>query len=1761
VPRTSGNLYKGNTLWVKAVYLLTKNGKKAMYARILIFHCCILLLSLGVARARVLNVPSAFSTIGAAIADAAAGDTILVAAGTYAESLTINKGLVILGPNANTQLGQPRQPEAILRADTVSQVVLITCNCDVSLAGFQVEANNRWAIVSDGANVNLTLTGNVISGNIVRRTGYSYLSGLRSLVATHNRFRQISSPDTGALHVSNSQNVRIEHNALDTVWAGILLDACTTVVVRHNHLRNIQHQGIEVADFSGPQIDVQIAFNTIIQANRRAVIDQGGIRIDGRVNFGFRNVTIVNNIVESSFNGVAVRNLSQVTNQGLFIRYNAFIDNANAALYHGGTGAIEAGGNFWNAAAGPVDRRNPVGGASSRIVQTGVDSVRYAPWLSAFSDSDTNLPGYQLPQPATYILRRATPSVDVPMRAVMLADTNDVLAFENFNFESDTLYTTKSLTLASNQTTRLGSLRAGGLNSRIALAINGNFRVGNINLTPDSGAQAIVRTDATLFFTGTIVEAPGRTVVGRLQTTRLVGQNASDMGGMGVSLSEGRDNLGDVTATRISGTNGQLFVNGTRALGRHWVLDSDGGLPARGRLLTLNWFSEDDNGLPLSVVAGWVQASPGGSWRQISAVRTITGQPRIYTDSIKTLGTFTIAPVSPCLSLQANAGADRNICSEQRIALVANPFNANFSYSWRPTTGLESPNDQTTVARPTVTTTYTLTVRDRVNNCLVTDQVTIVVNQRPQINVADLWTICRGDSVQINGSGGVDYRWLPSVGISNPRLPNPKASPDTTTTYSLVVTNENNCSDTARVLVNVVQVPTPELLIGDTTVCAGDSLRLSVRPNPDVVAFRWSPSENIPFPNFTEVIAFPMTNTTFTVTALGNNNCTSTAVVPVTVRTAPNIYIQRPVRVCRGDSVQLLATGGQRFSWFPENAFNRPMIGTPLASPRFTTVYTVETADAFGCRNIDTVMVQVLSRPTVEARADTAICFGQSLALTANGGILQTWHPTETLDESGDTVLARPTRDTRYIVRVFAANGCTADDTVHVRVLALPTVSAGFDQQVCAGSTATLQAFGGIRYRWEPITGLSAPDSNITNVRPMGTTQYTVTATNRFGCSAMDTVEVSATFNPVPVFSPAGAAVCPNSEGVRISAGGGVRYSWLPATGLSDPNAANVIADPSQTTTYTVTVMGENNCTSTARIRVSVIKNEEPLIEPAGAASLCSNGALNLQASPGAQSYQWLRDGIVIPNATQSSLQVTGAGAYAVRVVSNGCIATSAPTAVSAQPLTQADAGPSAFTCRDGSGVQLNGSGGVAYMWMPSEGLNFNDIPNPIARPTSTTTYTLMVTDAAGCRQMDTVTVFVGNPPSDAIVVLGETRFCAGGQVEIAALEGRSNTIYRWSVNGQELPGEMESRIMARTSGNYQVEIRRGGCEPVRSRRVAVSVLPLPMVQTDANRLRCLNGEAIQLRAQASPDAATGGSLRITWSPDVALSDANILQPLANPTRNISYTLTVVDTNNCKASAEVSVTVISSLDQPILLRSSDRVCGVSNVRLETEAVAGLSYAWYRDGNLLNAPDTNVFLAQEPGTFAVEVSTEGCAAARSADLTLFFGPKPVLINDRVQDAHCPTCANGIIVVRGEGGTPPFRFAFRPNEAPAVTNSALDLLPGVYNVRIIDALGCSDTLAITVGFWPVSRPSVNDAATQMTLYPNPNQGVFSVDVAPSLQPLSWTLYDVTGAIVQVIEPTQMVSGRYSLQVRPVAGGVYWLVMQHQNGSIRQAVMIMP
>jgi uncharacterized delta-60 repeat protein len=264
-----------------------------------------------------------------------------------------------------------------------------------------------------------------------------------------------------------------------------------------------------------------------------------------------------------------------------------------------------------------------------------------------------------------------------------------------------------------------------------------------------------------------------------------------------------------------------------------------------------------------------------------------------------------------------------------------------------------------------------------------------------------------------------------------------------------------------------------------------------------------------------------------------------------------------------------------------------------------------------------------------------------------------------------------------------------------------------------------------------------------------------------------------------------------SSVQLNASAPGAVSYLWTPSIGLSASTIANPIANPTDTTTYIVAITNANGCTDIDTVIVMVVPLPSPSITPSGATSFCTGGSVTLTSGL-ASSYLWSTS----VNDTLPSITVSTSGTYSVSITNgNGCSSTATQT-VTVFGLPPIDAGPNDTACLS-TNATLLATGGVSYVWSPAGSLSDPNIANPIAGPTSTTTYTVVGTATGGCTNVDSVTVtVVGNPGLPSVAEVLDSLMCSP-----------SYTAYQWYFNGVAIPGATSQNYNFTANGNYYVEV------------------------------------------------------------------------------------------------------------------------------------------------------------------------------------------------------------------------------------------------------------------------------------------------------------------------------------------------------------------
>jgi len=416
---------------------------------------------------------------------------------------------------------------------------------------------------------------------------------------------------------------------------------------------------------------------------------------------------------------------------------------------------------------------------------------------------------------------------------------------------------------------------------------------------------------------------------------------------------------------------------------------------------------------------------------------------------------------------------------------------------------------------------------------LVRVPVTVTVSSTPTI-VAGNGTICAGQSFSISPSGATNF--VISGG-------NNYVSPPSTTIYTITGSN-GGCSavETITVFVN----PIPAITIQSGTICPGQTFSLS----PSGASTYAVTGGNL--------VVSPSATSLYTVTGTSSFGCVSPPVVSTVQVSSGQIFGFINAAICMGQSYTLSPSGALTYT-FPG--------GSAVVSPSATTSYTVLGNFGSGCSSTSVFNIAVNPLPNIFINGTNFVCQGSSFSWLATGALTYSWNTGINSSVASFTPLAT----TAYVVTGTDVNGCSVSASKTITVNPLPLITASANNPViCSGSPAILNGGGAITYLWS---------GGITNgiiFYPSVTSTYTVTGTDQNGCVSSTAIKLTVVPMPVINITATSQTICAGDE-ITLTVTGAIQYNWN--NGFT---GAQIIVNPNTTTSYTVTGIDANNCSSKA---------------------------------------------------------------------------------------------------------------------------------------------------------------------------------------------------------------------------------------------------------------------------------------------------------------------------------------------------------------------------------------------------------------------------------------------------------------------------------------------------------------------------------------------------------------------------------------------------
>lgn len=305
----------------------------------------------------------------------------------------------------------------------------------------------------------------------------------------------------------------------------------------------------------------------------------------------------------------------------------------------------------------------------------------------------------------------------------------------------------------------------------------------------------------------------------------------------------------------------------------------------------------------------------------------------------------------------------------------------------------------------------------------------------------DLYNVTNNSKPFIPADSVVLWYWNFGASLINDTIYQPKPynyPGDGLYFAKLIALDINGCKDSLVKPIRVRPIPFLKVLPRFVTICAG-------RPD-TLIAFHsdslfWSPANTLSCSTCDTVLANPLSNTTYYITAKSTFNCSITDSIqtrvyaPFTAKPSVADYF-----ICVNEQVVLdMDPKLKLISWSPTTGLSNPTIYNPTASPLQTTTYTATLSDSVGCfTSAADVRVFVKSVPSVDAGPDKIYPYNSNFTISpvySNNTKSYLWTPSSLLNcnncanPSGVASLTQT-----YSIKVTSDSGCVASDIITIGI-------------------------------------------------------------------------------------------------------------------------------------------------------------------------------------------------------------------------------------------------------------------------------------------------------------------------------------------------------------------------------------------------------------------------------------------------------------------------------------------------------------------------------------------------------------------------------------------------------------------------------------------------------------------------------------------------------------------------------------------------------
>jgi len=1085
-----------------------------------------------------------------------------------------------------------------------------------------------------------------------------------------------------------------------------------------------------------------------------------------------------------------------------------------------------------------------------------------------------------------------------------------------------------------------------------------------------------------------------------------------------------------------------------------FVVNNSSSMSLTHTTTATNCFGGSDGAIDISPAGGTTPYTY--SWSNSTTVQDLSGVAAgDYTVSVTDqLGCIfsEVITVNDASEILLNIASFSNeVCNSNNGVIDVNVPGGSSSYSYAWSNGVTT-QDLSGLSSGT----YTLTVTDA-NSCTATISQSLINDQS---NCSAFCYLNVSSNTVLNeqcgdGNGSIDIETLNGNAPLVYSWSNGSATEDisglTSGTYSITVTDVNNCSTTGTYTVNNTtgSLSVGGVLLNEENCGSVDgSIDLTVSGGTTPYTYLWSSGQTTEDISGLSAGLYALTITdgagcelsvSYTV---GNNSGTLLVTGVVNDESC----------ISANGSINQTATGGNGALSYLWNVGQTTQDISGLAAGSYTCTIT----DQVGCYITNNYSVnQSNGGMSISSSIITNELCGNgqgAINITPIGQTLSfSWSNGETTEDISGLEAGN------YICTITNAQGCTfVSNPISVLnssgslLVSTPVIT----NEICTNSQGAINM--SVSNGTTPYTYLWSNGETTEDISGLSAGTYSMSVTDANGCSETHSVTVSNTPGTLDVQSIVTDETCGDGMGaINLTTSGGTipyTYQWSNSEVTEDISGLSA-------GTYTVTVSDGASCEITETYTLNSGALALSIASASLSNELCNDGngsiSITIDGGNGPYTYAW-SNGLITQNVSSLS-----SGTYQVTVTdANNCSVSESYVITNDAGSLSVSSSVSPEACGDATGAIdvtiVNGNFPMTFIW--DSGQSTPDITG-----LSAGTYTLTLTDNFGCQVIHSNTVINNTNGLSASIVLVTNDSCGLGNGEIDVLAtGTGPLTYAWS------SGQTTEDISGLSAGDYTFTVTDNtGCSASVTGSVTNQANTLAITFDNVSNENCTN-------AQGFVDIEVSGANPLTY----AWSNGDITQDITGLNAG-TYTVTITDNNGCQLTA--SYTVNNAITSNIVannLMVTDAICTSVNGAIDLTTVGGVSPYTYLWSNGQTVENVSGLL---PGNYTLTITDAvGCSYTDSWTVGTQQSNLEIT-NIQIMEENCGD-GFGSIDVTSASADNWYLDGVLSTGFPA--NIFSNLSGGNYLVSVSDAFGCTIDSTVTVNnatFFAISHTQVDDTCS--------------------------------------------------------------------------------